>query len=136
MSLKNVDFDSVFRRIAEKRIEDAMAEGKFDNLPGKGLPLDLEPLPADENARMLWWTLKIMRQNDFMPNEVSYRKALDGLRAELAAATDEGRVAVLVQQVNALVYKINTMGTDVSMPPVTGVSFDEERARLYRRLAG
>jgi hypothetical protein len=136
MSWKNVDFDNLFRRIAEKRIEDAMAEGKFDNLPGKGLPLDLEPLPADENARMLWWTLKIMRQNDFMPNEVSFRKALDKLKSELAVATDERRVAVLVEQVNALVYKINTMGTDVSMPPVTGVSLDEERARLYRRLAG
>ena len=45
-------------------------------------------------------------------------------------------MAVLVQQINALVYKINTMGTGVSMPPVTCVSLDEERARLSRRLAG
>ena len=136
MSFKTVDFDNLFRRIAEKRIEDAIAEGKFDNLPGMGQPLDLEPLPADENARMLWWTLRIMRQHDFMPNEVRYRKTLDGLKSELAAATDERRVAALVQQVNALVYKINTMGTDVSMLPVTGVSLDEERARLRKRLVG
>ena len=136
MSWKNVDFDNLFRRIAEKRIEDAMAEGKFDNLPGMGQPLDLEPLPADENTRMLWWTLRIMRQHDFTPNLVRYRKALDKLRADRAASTDERRVAVLVEQVNALVHKINTMSADVAMPPVASVSLDEERERLRERPAG
>jgi hypothetical protein len=136
MSLKNVDFDSVFRRIAEKRIEDAMAEGKFDNIRGKGEPLDLGPLPADENARMMWWALRIMRQNDFTPDEVRYRKTLDGLKSDLHATRDERRVVVLVAQINALVHKINTMGTNALKAPVTGVSLADERARLRERLAG
>ena len=59
MSLKDVDFDSAFRRLADKRVEEAIRDGKFDNLPGKGRPIDLEPLPANENARLLWWALKI-----------------------------------------------------------------------------
>ena len=42
MSLKHVDLESALRRLAEKRIEDAMREGKFDNLAGAGKPLDLE----------------------------------------------------------------------------------------------
>ena len=134
MSLKNVDFDNVFRRLADKRIEDAMKEGKFDNLRGKGEPIDLEPLPADENARMMWWALKIMRQNDFTPDEVRYRKSLDGLRAELAATRDERRVKYLVAQINALVYKINTLGTNALKSPVTGVSLEDEKARLRQRL--
>jgi len=50
MSLKDVEVSNVLRRLADKRIEDAMAEGKFDNLAGMGKPLDLEPMPADENA--------------------------------------------------------------------------------------
>lgn len=136
MSLKNVDFDSVFRRLADKRIEDAMKEGKFDNLRGKGEPINLEPLPADENARMMWWALKIMRQNDFTPDEVRYRKALDGLKADLAATRDGRRVEYLVGQINALVYKINTLGTNALNAPVTGVSLEDERARLRERLAG
>jgi hypothetical protein len=136
MSLKNVDFDSVFRRIAERRIEDAMAEGKFDNIRGKGEPLDLEPLPADENARMMWWALRIMRQNDFTPDEVRYRKTLDGLKSDLDATRDERRVVVLVAQINALVYKINTMGTNALKAPVTGISLEEELARVRERLAG
>ena len=35
--------------LLDRRIEDAMREGKFDNLPGAGQPLDLEPMPAEEN---------------------------------------------------------------------------------------
>ena len=136
MSLKTVDFDSVFRRLAEKRIEDAMKEGKFDNLRGKGEPIDLEPLPAEENARMTWWALKIMRQNDFTPDEVRFRKALDVLRAELAATRDERRIIQLVAQVNALVYRVNTLGTNALKTPVTGVSLEAELARLRERLAG
>jgi hypothetical protein len=42
MSLKNIDIESALRRVADRRIEEAMREGKFDNLPGRGQPLDLE----------------------------------------------------------------------------------------------
>ena len=34
MSFKNVDIESALRRLAERRIEEAMREGKFDNLAG------------------------------------------------------------------------------------------------------
>jgi hypothetical protein len=42
-----VDFDAAFRRLADRRIEEAMREGKFDNLPGRGKPIELDPMPAD-----------------------------------------------------------------------------------------
>ena len=134
MSLKNVDFDSVFRRLADKRIEDAMAEGKFDNLEGFGQRLDLEPLPADENARMTWWALRIMRNNDFIPDEVRWRKTLDNLKAELWRLTDETRLPKLVAQVNALVHKINTLGTNAMRTGVAPLDLEVERARLRERL--
>src|SRR5215212_1192943 len=112
MSLKNIDIDSALRRLAEKRIEDAMKEGKFDNLPGAGKPIELEPIPADENARMTWWALKIMRNNEFTPHEVQWRKAVDHLKADLAKLTDESRLEPLVKQINELVHQINTLGTN------------------------
>ena len=74
MSLKHVDLESALRRLAEKRIEDAMREGKFDNLAGAGKPLDLEPMPADENARMTWWMLRILKGNNFTPEEIRWRR--------------------------------------------------------------
>ena len=36
--------------------------------------------------------LRIMRNNEFTPHEVRWRKALDHLRDELAALTDESRL--------------------------------------------
>jgi hypothetical protein len=133
MSLKNVDIESGLRRLAEKRIEDAMAEGKFDNLPGAGKPLDLEPMPADENARLMWWALRIMRTNNVTPDEVQWRKSVDTLKFELSRAEDESRVKTLVIQINALVHKINTLGTNAIHIPMTGVDLDEALKEFRRR---
>src|SRR3954470_19633031 len=83
MSLTNIDITAALRRLADKRIEDAMKEGKFDNLSGAGQPLELEPMPADENARMTWWAIRLLRQNDFTPHEIRWRKIVEGLKAEL-----------------------------------------------------
>jgi hypothetical protein len=134
MSLKDVDFENVFRRLAERRIEDAMKEGKFDNLPGAGAPLELEPMPADENARMMWWALKILRQNDVTPHEVQWRKALDHLRGRLEKLRDESRLESLVAQINELVRKINTLGTNAINIGVSGVDLEVERERLRARV--
>jgi hypothetical protein len=130
MSLKDIDLGSALRRLADKRIEDAMKEGKFDNLAGMGQPLELEPMPADENTRMTWWAIRILRQNNFTPHEIRWRKIIDGLKAELAEARDEQRVIKLVTQINEFVRKINTLGTNALNTPVVGVSLDAELERI------
>ena len=112
MGLQHVDIESALRRLADKRIEDAMKEGKFDNLPGAGKPLDLEPIPAEENARLMWWALHILKNNDFTPEEIRWRKAIDHLKSRLDAATEEAEVIRLVAQANELVRKVNTLGTN------------------------
>jgi hypothetical protein len=134
MSLKNMDIGSALRRLAEKRIEDAMKEGKFDNLPGAGKPLELEPIPADENARMTWWALKIMRNNEFTPHEVRWRKTVDHLKADLAKLTDESRLEPLVKQINDLVHQINTLGTNAINLGMVGVDLETARAELRQRI--
>jgi hypothetical protein len=133
MSLKNIDMDAVMRRLADKRIEDAMAEGKFDNLEGAGKPIDLDDMPADENARMLWWALRIMRNNNFIPDEVRWRKQVDVLKAELDKTLDEARLEALCAQINELVRKINTLGTNAIATGVVGVDVEQQRVRLAER---
>ena len=135
MSLKHIDLESALRRLADKRIEDAMREGKFDNLPGAGKPLDLEPMPADENARMTWWMLRILKNNNFTPEEVRWRRQIDRLKEELDAATTERRVEALVKQVNGLVHQLNTLGTNAINIAVAPISLETERQRLRKRLA-
>ena len=129
MSLKNMDIGAVMRSLAERRIEEAMREGKFDNLRGKGEPLELDEMPPEESARMTWWMLRILKNADFVPDEVRWRKAIDGLRADLAATTDERRVRQLVKAINHLVQRINTLGTNALSTPVAAVHLEAELGR-------
>ena len=131
MSLKDVDLENALRRLADRRIEDAMREGKFDNIQGMGEPLEIEMAPADENARMTWWCLRILKNGGFTPDEVRYRKSIDHLRAALAEATTEARVCDLVRQINDLVQKLNTLGTNainIGIAPIT----EESELKRFR----
>ena len=133
MGLKDIDIEAGLRRLAERRIEDAMREGKFDNLPGAGKPLDLEPVPAEENARLRWWALRILKQNDIVPDEVRWRKEIEAMKAELDAATDDAKVRRLVAGINVLVHKLNTLGTNALKAPFAPLALEAERERMRRR---
>jgi hypothetical protein len=135
MSLKHLDIESAMRRLADRRVEEAMREGKFDNLPGKGKPLDLEPMPADENARMTWWALRLLKNNDYTPDEVRLRKQVDVLREESAAATSEARVTFLVTAINAAVRNLNTLGTNAISSPMAPANLEDELRKFRERAA-
>ena len=111
-----------------------MKEGKFDNLPGAGKPVDLEPLPADENARMTWWALRILKNNNFTPDEVRWRKVIDYLKAKLHNVQYEWEVAPVVKQVNELVRKLNTLGTNAIQLGIAPLDEDEEILRFRDRV--
>ena len=134
MNLGSIDIDWALRRLAERRIEEAMREGKFDNLAGAGQPLDLEPMPAEENARLMWWAIRILKQNDFVPDEVQWRKALDRLREKVEHLNNERELPALVAQMNHFVHKINTLGTNALKAPVAPVCLETERVRLRQRV--
>ena len=135
MSLKNVDIGNALRRLADKRIEDAMKEGKFSNLSGAGKPIELDPMPAEENARLMWWALRILKQNDVVPDEVRWRKELDSLKSELSTTRSDKKMSLLVKRINELVKKINTLGTNAINVPATGVHEETERLKLQQRQA-
>jgi hypothetical protein len=135
MGLKDIDMDAVLRRLADRKIEEAIREGKFNNLRGFGKPLDLEPMPAEENARMRWWALRLLKQNDVIPEEVRWRKRIDRLKDELAQSMTQARVVAIVNAINGLVRQLNTMGTTALSAPVVQLSLQAELARLKERVA-
>jgi hypothetical protein len=134
MNLSRIDIEAVLRRLADRRIEEAMREGKFDNLAGAGRPIDLEPMPADEATRWMWWAIRLLKQNDFIPEEVRWHKALDRLREGMNSLTNEAQLPALVAQMNELVRKINTLGTNALKASVAPVDLEVERKRLRARL--
>ena len=133
MNLTHLDIPAALRRLADRRIEDAMREGKFDNLPGAGQPLELEDMPAEENARLMWWAIRLLKQNDFIPEEIRWHKALDRLREMLNSLIDEKQLPALVDQMNQIVHKINTLGTNALKASVAPIDLETERTRLRER---
>jgi hypothetical protein len=84
---------------------------------------------------MRWWALRLLKQNDVLPEEVVWRKRIDRLKDELAQSMTEPRVTAIVHAINNLVRQLNTMGTMALSAPVVRVSMEEELARLRERVA-
>ncbi|MEW6734592.1 MAG: DUF1992 domain-containing protein [Acidobacteriota bacterium] len=101
-----MDID-IFEQIANEKIKEAIERGEFDNLPGKGKPLDLEEdanVPPD-----LRLAYRIMKNAGVAPPEVSLRKELNNLKKQLAAAkTNEERQA-LEREVRLMCLRISLL---------------------------
>jgi hypothetical protein len=75
-----------FSRIVENRIREAMQEGVFDDLPGRGQPLNLEEyFSAPEDMRMAYWILK---NANCVPAEVQLMNDVSRLKHAVAQARD------------------------------------------------
>lgn len=69
----------------EEIIEQAMRRGDFDDLPGKGKPLDLEQDEPDPYAREGSWIVnRVLRQNKTAPLWIELEKGIREDRAWLA----------------------------------------------------
>src|SRR5690349_8121054 len=76
-----------WRRVAERKIRESMAEGGFDNLAGRGRPLDLDEDPyEDPSLRMAH---RLLRNNGFAPAWIEEAKDLE--RAIESAREDLSR---------------------------------------------
>lgn len=74
-------------KFVEDQISKAIESGEFENLPGKGKPIDLRAyFETPEELRMAY---AILKSNDFAPQEVEVLKEIDALRRKLDSCTDE-----------------------------------------------
>ena len=95
----------LFERIAEERIRDAMEEGLFDNLPGKGKPLNLDDdSGVPEDLRLAY---KVLKNANCLPIEMELRKQVFSLRQLLAAAIDEPTRHAFRRELNAVTLSLN-----------------------------
>jgi hypothetical protein len=81
----------VWHLIAERKIREAMDEGAFDALDGKGEPLSLDENPYEDPAQRM--AHRILRNNGFAPAWILEGKDLDAdirrLRADRPRLTEE-----------------------------------------------
>lgn len=95
----------LFEKIAEQRIQEAMAEGLFDNLAGKGQPLKLEDdshIPPELRV-----AYKILKMADCLPPELELQKEIVTLRDLLASLPDEKEKLQQMRRLNFLTMKLS-----------------------------
>jgi len=74
----------------EQIIRAGQARGEFDDLRGKGKPLDLtEYFSTPEDVRM---GFSILKANDFVPEEVELMKEIANLRETLSTSPEDDAV--------------------------------------------
>jgi hypothetical protein len=85
-------------KAVEAIIREAMARGEFDNLPGKGKPIDLSDyFNTPEDVRLAY---SIMKNAGVLPEEVEILKEIEALSSELEACTDEGERKPLKKKID------------------------------------
>ena len=80
-----------FEKLANDRIESAMEEGAFDNLPGAGRPL---PFKAGDPV-----VPKSLRESGYTPPVVILLRKLDDLRARLRDESDRDRRRLILAEI-------------------------------------
>ena len=76
-----------WEKLAQNRIEEAIAAGQFDDLPGRGQPLDLTEYfsrPAAERAGV-----SLLKNAGVLPPEMELLKQIGRLEEVLAACGDD-----------------------------------------------
>ena len=90
---------SIFARIAEQRIQEAMERGDFDNLALKGEPLPAEDLThVPEELRMGY---KVLKNAGVLPEELELKREIVDLRRLLAACSDKEEQSSLRRRLSA-----------------------------------
>ena len=90
---------AAWRLIAENRIAEAFERGEFDNLPGKGRPLDLSEYFATPVEDRL--AFSVLKSAGVVPPEVERLREVQRLEAALAQTRDPVRQRMLREQIQA-----------------------------------
>lgn len=73
---------NIFEIISEWKIQEAIKNGVFDNLPGEGKPLKLEDLSGISSAERMAYT--ILKNAGVLPPEMETRKAISELEKKIS----------------------------------------------------
>ena len=113
-----------FDDIIEKRIQESLAKGEFDDLPGRGRPLALEDdSHVPEDLRLAY---KVLKNANCLPPEVELRKDIRQMKDMLDAIPDEKEKVRQIRKINYKIMKLNAMGR--------GSPLFEENEIYYRKV--
>ena len=94
-----------FQKSVDEKIEEAIAKGELDNLPGKGKPLDLDAYFATpEHLRMGY---SVLKSANIIPEEMELLREIEGLKKSLDSCTTPAGKKALRQQLSEKLTNVN-----------------------------
>ncbi|MGA9771087.1 MAG: DUF1992 domain-containing protein [Blastocatellia bacterium] len=96
-----------FDKLVEEKIREAMANREFDNLSGKGKPLDLDAYFATpEDVRIPY---SILKSSGFVPEEAQLLKDVQSLKEALNNSLDEDEKIRIRKLIDEKLLKLNML---------------------------
>jgi hypothetical protein len=115
----------------DRQIREAIERGEFDNLPGRGKPIEGLNGRDDEN----WWVKAYLEREQLplpLPTALALRKEVQALPATLADITDEASVREIVADLNHRIAESHRRRLD-GPPIVIGLVNMERAVADWRR---
>lgn len=115
---------NILQVIAERKISEAIREGKLktDGWQGRPLPDDSDPF-MPEDLKMAY---KILKNAGFVPPEVEARREIERLEEMIAGSTDEQTRLKQMKKLDVLLRKVALM-----RPEVGNIALQED---YYRKV--
>jgi len=95
----------LFQKNVDEKIKEAIARGEFDNLPGKGKPLNLDAYFATPEHLRIGYS--ILKGAEIVPEEMELLKQIEGLKRSLESSTSEIEKTTLRQQLSEKLTNFN-----------------------------
>lgn len=99
--------EDIVATIAEQKIREAMQNGEFDDLPGKGKPLRLEDLSHVKEELRAGYI--ILKNAGILPEELQIQKEIMSLETLVNSCCDEGDRKELKRELNEKILRFNIM---------------------------
>ena len=118
----------IFAKIAEQKIREAIEQGEFDNLSGRGKPLNLSDESwVPEDLRMAY---KILKNAGCLPAELELRKEVMNLRDLINTIDDDKERLKKIRELNFKLLKLN----ELRKRPISLENFPEYEDKIYRKI--
>jgi hypothetical protein len=117
-----------FSNIAERRITEAIANGEFDNLEGKGKPIVFEDETwIPEDLRIVY---KFLKNAGCIPQELEMRNEIINLYTLMDTIDDDKERLRKIRELNFKLLKLNV----TRKKPLTFEDLPEYEAKLIEKL--
>ncbi len=96
-----------FERLIEEKIRKAIENGEFDNLSGKGKPLDLEAYFATPADVRLGYS--VLKSAGCVPEEIALQKEIESLKEKLSHCDDENNLKAIGKEIESKSLKLSLL---------------------------